>query len=73
MRATTPAAIPSREALRRYLQEAQGRLSKRDIARAFGLRGQQRRELRLLLQELAAEGVVVPAGRRRFHAGGRLP
>jgi ribonuclease R len=65
--------MPSREALRRYLQEAQGRVSKRDIARAFGLHGQQRRELRLLLQELAAEGVIVPAGRKRFRAGIRLP
>ncbi len=69
----TPAALPSREAVRRFIREQPGRVGKREIARAFGLGPEHRAELRDLLKTLAAEGELAPAGHRRFRPSGRLP
>ncbi|CAH2599815.1 Ribonuclease R [Rhodovastum atsumiense] len=68
-----PPALPSREAIRRFIRESPGRVGKREIAREFGLDASQRVELRDLLKDLAREGEVAPAGHRRFRAPGRLP
>jgi len=48
-----PLALPSREALLDYLREAPGRVNKRDIARAFGVKGKDRTALKDLLRELS--------------------
>ncbi len=69
----TPPAFPSREEIRRFIATAPGRIGKREIAREFGLHASQRGELRDLLKSLAAEGVLAPAGHRRFTGPGRLP
>jgi ribonuclease R len=45
----------------------------REITRAFGLGPEHRSELRGLLKTLSSEGVLAPAGRRRFGAPDRLP
>ena len=55
------------------MRESPGRVGKREIAREFGLTSDQRLELRDLLKDMATEGEVAPAGRRRFAAPGRLP
>jgi ribonuclease R len=73
-----PPDLPSREAIRRFVRETPGRVGKREIAREFGLTSQQRLALRDLLKDMADEGEVAPAGRRRVAApgmqkGGRLP
>ena len=66
--------MPSREAIRRFVREAPGRVGKREIAREFGL------DLRPALGAARpaeghgrAEGELAPAGRRRVAAPGRLP
>ncbi|MCQ8242403.1 ribonuclease R [Rhizosaccharibacter radicis] len=66
-------ALPSRAAIRRFIQDSGGRVGRREIERAFGLGVAHRRALRQLLSALAAEGAVAPAGTRRFQASGRLP
>ncbi|MEO3470903.1 ribonuclease R [Roseomonas sp. CAU 1739] len=68
-----PASLPSKSALRDFLATAAGRVTKSDIARAFGLTADQRQDLRLLLRELAAEGSATPAGKRAIIAPSRLP
>jgi ribonuclease R len=68
-----PAPLPTKAALREFLATAAGRVTKSDIARAFGLTADQRQELRLLLRELAAEGGATPAGKRAVIAPSRLP
>ena len=68
-----PAGLPSREAIRRFVRDSPGRVGKREIAREFGLTSAQRQELRDLLKDMAADGDVAPAGRRRVAAPGRLP
>ena len=70
--------LPSREDIRRFIQESPGRVGKREISQHFGLGPEHRVALRALLKELAGGGEVAPAGHRRFTAphsssGGRLP
>jgi ribonuclease R len=70
---TPPAALPSREALRDFIRRSTGRVGKREIERAFRLGPEHRVALRTLLKDLAGEGVIAPAGHRRFTPPGRLP
>jgi len=65
--------LPSREAVRQFIRAAGGRVGKREIAREFGIGPELRAPLRALLQELAQEGAIAPAGHRRFSPPGRLP
>jgi len=69
----TPAPLPSKEEIRRFLAEAPGRVGKTEIARHFGLSSDQRPALRELLKSLKADGSATPAGRRGVSAPGRLP
>ena len=65
--------MPSRDEIRRFVAEAPGRVGKREIAREFGIAPAQKAELRAVLAELKGDGVIAPAGHRRFTAPGRLP
>jgi ribonuclease R len=64
--------LPSKDQLRQWLSENPGTTSKRDIAKAFGLKGDQRADLRRLLREMEDEGAVVKSA-RRFLPRGELP
>ncbi len=64
--------LPSPAELRRFLAEQPGRVRTRDISRAFGLGPEHRAGLRDLLQGLAGEGEIAPAGPRHTLAPGRL-
>lgn len=64
--------LPDKETLVRFLREA-GEAEKADIARAFGLKGAERRALREMLRELEAEGRLGKRGRRGFSEAGALP
>ncbi|MBV9782934.1 MAG: ribonuclease R [Acidisphaera sp.] len=64
---------PSREELRRFIQDSPGQVGKREIARAFGLGSAEKTELRSVLNEIAAQGEVAPPSHRRFAAPGRSP
>ena len=64
--------LPSKDQIRQWIAENPGLTSKRDIAKAFGLKGDMRSELRRLLHELEAEGTVTKAA-RRFRPKGDLP
>ncbi len=64
--------LPSKDQIRQWIAENPGLTSKRDIARAFGLKGDQRAELRRILAEMADEGGLVKSA-RRFRPKGDLP
>src|SRR5690606_25338339 len=64
--------LPSKDQIRQWIAENPGLTSKRDIAKAFGLKGDQRAELRRLLREMEEEGGVVKSA-RRFRPKGELP
>ncbi|MFN4192696.1 MAG: ribonuclease R [Tabrizicola sp.] len=65
-------ALPSKEAIRQWILDNPGLSAKRDIARAFGIKGDGRIELKRLLRELESEGVVEKSA-RRFGEPGVLP
>ena len=67
-----PAGLPDKDTLLAFLREA-GEAEKSDIARAFGLKGAERRMLREMLRELEAEGKLGKRGRKGFAEAGTLP
>ena len=65
-------AAPVREQLLAFIQARGGRVSKREIVRAFRLDAAGKAELNGVLRELREEGQVGRGG-RRFQVAGRLP
>ena len=64
--------IPKREELLQFLMENPDQSGKREVARAFGLKGQQRITLKAMLGELQDEGLIQKRG-KRFAKPGTLP
>ncbi|HKP79860.1 MAG TPA: ribonuclease R, partial [Phenylobacterium sp.] len=64
--------VPDRETLLKFIRES-GETDKAAIARAFGLKGEDRRVLRSLLQTLEADGALGRRGRKGFAEAGALP
>ena len=65
--------LPSREAVREFVRRSNGRVGKREVEREFRLGPEHRVALRAMLKDMAGEGVIAPAGHRRFTPPGRLP
>ena len=55
--------MPSKEQILQWITDNPGLVAKRDIARAFGIKGAGRIELKRLLKELEAEGNLAKKGR----------
>lgn len=66
------AGLPDKDTLLAFLREA-GEAQKADIARAFGLKGIERRQMREMLKTLEAEGALGKRGRKGFSEAGALP
>ncbi len=64
--------IPAKEDILAWVSDNPSKASKRDIARAFGVRGPDRLDLKRLLKELEAEGLLAK-GRKTYRDPGRLP
>ena len=64
--------MPDRETLLRFIAEHPTRSSKRDIAKAFAVRGDDRVALKQLLRELEDEGLL-ERRRKRLVRPGSLP
>ncbi|NBU28266.1 MAG: ribonuclease R, partial [Caulobacteraceae bacterium] len=67
-----PQGLPDRDTLIAFLRDA-GEADKADIAKAFGLKGADRRALREMLKGLQAEGALGKRGRKGFAEAGALP
>lgn len=65
--------MPSRDDLLRYIAKAPGEVTKRDLARAFKLKGQDRAELRAMIRDLQDDGLLIRGHKRRIREPGRLP
>jgi ribonuclease R len=65
-------ALPSKTALLDWIRDQPAEVSRRDIARAFGIKGGDRPALKALLRELAEEGHL-EKDRRNWRGAGRLP
>jgi len=60
------AKLPTREEVRAFIESASEPVGKRDIARAFGLRGTDKIGLKALLKELEQEGITNRTGGKRL-------
>ena len=67
-----PQGLPDRDTLLNYLRET-GEADRAAIARAFGLKGADRRALREMLKELEDSGALARRGRKGFAETGALP
>ena len=65
--------LPDKAAIKKFIQDAPGTAGRREIARAFGIKGAARVELRAILKELADEGVIGRGKGKRYDKAGTLP
>ena len=68
-----PAGLPSKKDIIAYLEKNPGETARRDIARAFGVKGDARRDLRALLKEMEADGSIDLKSGKRIMKAGDLP
>ncbi|OYV44704.1 MAG: ribonuclease R [Acidocella sp. 20-57-95] len=69
----TPSQLPSRDAVKKFIAEAPGKVGMREIARAFSIGPDDKKGLRGLMKSLEADGALERAGRKQFNEAGRLP
>ena len=71
-RKTTVGKLPSRQEILDFLQTASRETGKREIARAFGIKGGDRIALKELLRDMADDGLIA-GSRRKLTRPGVLP
>jgi len=64
--------LPDRETLIKFIRQA-GEADKSDLAKAFGLKGADRKALRDMIKDLESSGALDRRGRKGFAAYGDLP
>jgi ribonuclease R len=67
------AGLPSRKQILDFIASADQPAGKREIARAFGLSGQAKIDLKRLLKDMADEGLIDASPGRAFHQAGGVP
>ena len=67
------ANTPTREAILKFVAENPQRTSKRDIAKAFNIKGNAKIELKAVLRDLIDEGLIERRGKRLAEPGALPP
>src|SRR3954465_12092893 len=67
------AELPSRKQILDFIATSDQPAGKREIARAFGLSGQTKIDLKRLLKDMADEGLIDASPGRAFHQSGGVP
>ncbi|MGF7169833.1 ribonuclease R [Sphingobium xanthum] len=68
-----PAGMPSRQQVLDFITQSDQAVGKREIAKAFGLKGNEKIALKSLLKDMADEGLLDIGPARAFHKMGGLP
>jgi ribonuclease R len=68
----TPPGLPTRKQILDFIAESPTPAGKREIAREFGLKGNEKIQLKSLLKDMAEEGLI-DGKRTAFHAMGGVP
>jgi len=68
-----PTGLPSRKQILDFIASSDQPAGKREIARAFGLSGQTKIDLKRLLKDMADEGLIDSSPGRAFHQSGGVP
>ncbi|MGZ8286972.1 MAG: ribonuclease R family protein [Allosphingosinicella sp.] len=69
----TRTGLPSRQQILDFIASSDTPAGKREIARAFGLSGQDKIVLKALLHDMADEGLIDASPGRAFHQAGGVP
>ncbi|MXP28458.1 ribonuclease R [Porphyrobacter algicida] len=64
--------LPTKEQILEFIQTAEGPAGKREIAKAFGLKGQEKIALKARLKDMAEEGLI-DGKKTAYHRMGGLP
>lgn len=67
-----PQGLPTRQQVLDFIAQSTDAAGKREIAKAFGLRGTEKIALKALLKDMAEEGLI-DGNRTAFHAMGGVP
>src|SRR5689334_6036750 len=67
------AGLPSQQQILDFIATSDVPAGKREIARAFGLSGQAKIQLKALLKDMADEGLIDSGKGRAFHKMGGVP
>ncbi len=67
-----PQGLPSREQIIEFIQSSETPAGKREIAKAFGLKGEEKIGLKRLLKDMAEEGLI-DGKKTAFHRMGGVP
>ena len=65
--------LPSREEILDFIASSDQPAGKREIARAFALKGQDKVQLKAMLRDMADEGLIDSSPGRAFHKAGGVP
>ena len=65
--------LPTRQQILDFISNSASPAGKREIARAFGLHGNEKIQLKALLKDMADEGLIDSASGRAFHKMGGVP
>jgi ribonuclease R len=68
-----PAGFPTRNEIMDFITTSDQPAGKREIAKAFGLKGQEKIALKALLKDMADEGLIDLGPARAFHKLGGVP
>ncbi|MGC4252295.1 MAG: ribonuclease R [Sphingobium sp.] len=68
-----PAGFPTRDQVVEFITQSEQPAGKREIAKAFGLKGQEKIALKALLKDMADEGLIDIGPARAFHKMGGVP
>src|SRR3954447_16149092 len=68
-----PTGLPSRKQILDFIASSDQAARKHEIARAFGLSGQEKIDLKRLLKDMADEGLIDSSPGRAFHQAGGVP
>lgn len=65
--------LPTPQEILEFIQSSTTKVGKRELSRAFNLKGQDRIWLKQLLRKMGEEGLIERGHRRKVHSPGRLP
>ncbi|MBN9787621.1 ribonuclease R [Pseudonocardia sp. TMWB2A] len=72
-KSSTKPGLPTREQIIAFITESDQPAGKREIAREFGLKGNEKIALKALLKDMSDEGLIDSAPGRAFHKMGGVP
>ncbi|MCK5549955.1 MAG: ribonuclease R, partial [Hyphomicrobiaceae bacterium] len=70
---STPRGLPSKDKILEFLRSSTEKVGKREIARAFGIRGDARTDLKHLLAEMSKDGQLAGSRKTGVRKRGTLP